>query len=68
MFTNGDYAEYFIEVEDLIKKVIVIYTDMLNELSDNSFRSKIEPVARESMDTFRFMKELREKFFGNKET
>ena len=65
MFTNSDYAEYFGEVENLLKDCVVIYTDLLNELNDNALKSKIEPMALESMGNFRAIKRQKEKFLPN---
>ncbi|MFA6636687.1 MAG: hypothetical protein WCV56_06260 [Candidatus Omnitrophota bacterium] len=65
MFTNSDYAEYFGETEDLMKDCVIIYTDLLNELNDNALKSKIEPMASESMENFRFIKTRKEKFLPN---
>jgi hypothetical protein len=62
MFTNSDYAEYFGEIESLMKDCVIIYTDLLNELNDNALKSKIEPMALESMENFRFIKTRKEKF------
>ena len=62
MFTKDDYAEYFSQIEDMLKKTISIYTDLLNELNDNVIKSKLDPLATESMDSFRFIKEQKERF------
>jgi len=62
MFTKDDYKEYFGQIEDMLKSAISIYTDLLNELSDNAIKSKIDPLAVESMDSFRFIKEQKERF------
>ncbi len=62
MFTKDDYTGYFSQIEDMLKKSISIYTDLLNELNDNAIKSKIDPLASESMDSFRFIKEQKQKF------
>jgi hypothetical protein len=62
MFTKDDYTGYFSQIEDMLKKSISIYTDLLNELNDNAMKSKIDPLASESMDSFRFIKKQKEKF------
>lgn len=62
MFTKGDYAEYMREIEDLIRECVVLYTDLLNELNDSAIKSKLEPLASESMEDFRYIKEQKEKF------
>ncbi|HPN72996.1 MAG TPA: hypothetical protein PKZ41_03270 [Candidatus Omnitrophota bacterium] len=62
MFTKEDYAEYMNEIEDLIREAVVVYTDLLNELSDSSIKSKIEPLASESMDSYRYIRSQKEKF------
>jgi hypothetical protein len=62
MFTKNDYIGYFSQIEDMLKKTVSIYTDLLNELNDSAIKSKIDPLAVESMDSFRFIKEHKEKF------
>jgi len=62
MFTNEDYAEYFGETENLLKESIVIYTDLLNELNNNAIKSKLEPLASECMESFRYIRQQKEKF------
>lgn len=62
MFTKDDYIGYFSQIEDMLKGSISVYTDLLNELNDNAIKSKLDPLASESMDSFRFIKEQKEKF------
>ena len=62
MFTSQDYKNYFTELEDIYKKTINAYTDLLNELGNYSIESKLSSMATENMDAFRFMREQKEKF------
>jgi hypothetical protein len=62
MFTKDDYLGYFSQIEDMLKQSISIYTDLLNELNDNAIKSKLDPLATESMDSFRFIRQQKEKF------
>ena len=62
MFSKSDYYNYFDELEDQLKRAIVIYTDLLNELSDKSVRNKLYAMAQDNMDTFRFIKIQKDKF------
>lgn len=62
MFTDSDYAEYFAEIEKMLKELITVYTDLLNQLSDSSIKSKLSPLAEECMEAFRFAKEQRQNF------
>ena len=62
MFTNADYAEYFGEAENLLKESMVIYTDLLNEINNNAIKSKLEPLAAECMESFRYIRQQKEKF------
>jgi len=62
MFTDEDYKNYFNELENIFKKSLTIYTDLLNELSDKSISSKLSPIIAESMEAFRFIKKYKEKF------
>jgi hypothetical protein len=62
MFTKDDYMGYFNQLEDMLKQSIGIYTDLLNELNDNAIKSKLDPIATESMNSFRFIKKQKEKF------
>jgi hypothetical protein len=62
MFTKADYANYFKEMEDIIKGTLVIYTDLLNELEDRSMHSKLYAIMSETADAFKFIKQEKEKF------
>lgn len=62
MFTNEDYKNYFSELEAISKKAMVIYTDLLNEVSDSSIRSKLYPIMSEEFEAFRVLKKHKEKF------
>ena len=62
MFTDEDYRNYFDQLEDISKKALTIYTNLINELSDYSMRSKLYPIMLEDMEAFRFIKTYKEKF------
>ncbi len=62
MFTKEDYIGYFSELEGLFKKTLVTYTDLLNELGDQSVRNKLYVLASENMEAFNFIKTQKEKF------
>ncbi|MFA6078840.1 MAG: hypothetical protein WC779_03750 [Candidatus Omnitrophota bacterium] len=66
MFTKDDYANYFAELESVFRNNLEIYTDLLNDLSDQAIRSKLFMLAEEDMDTFNFIADTRKKHFGNK--
>jgi len=62
MFTKEDYITYFDELENVSKKILVIYTDLMNEVADQSLRSKLYALTSESMEGFKFIKEAKDKF------
>ncbi len=62
MFTNEDYKNYFNELENISKKALTVYTDLLNEISDSSIRSKLYPIMSENLEAFRVLKKYKEKF------
>ena len=62
MFTDEDYRNYFNELENISKKALTIYTNLINELSDYSIRSKLYPIMLEDMEAFRFMRTYKKKF------
>ena len=62
MFTEEDYKTYFKELEDVFRKSIVIYTDLLNELSDRSITSKLRVLAAENMQAFKFIQKEKDRF------
>ena len=62
MFTEEDFQSYFNEMEDSFKKVLLIYTDLLNLMDDRSSRSKIQAVSVEDMDAFTVIQTAKEKF------
>jgi len=63
MFTKEDYTNYFNELEEIFKKTLVIYTDLLNDLSDAAIRSKLFMLAAEDNDAFNFITETKAKYF-----
>lgn len=65
MFTNGDYKNYFTELEDSIKKNIVIYTDLMNVVDNKAALSKLQVLASENSQAFKFIREQKEKFSGD---
>jgi formiminotetrahydrofolate cyclodeaminase len=62
MFTKEDYANYFAELEAIYKKSLVIYTDLLNELQDQSIRNKLYALATENMEAYNFITQTKAKF------
>lgn len=62
MFTNKDYINYLEEFEGILKKALVIYTDLLNDLDNKAIHSKLYAIATENMDAFQLIKSLKEKF------
>ena len=62
MFTDEDYKNYFSELENICKKTLTIYTDLVNELSDQSTRSKLSPIISEDIEAFKTIKGYKEKF------
>ncbi len=65
MFTDEDYRTYFDQLESISKKALVIYANLINELSDYSIRSKLYPIMVEDMEAFRFVKTYKEHFSSN---
>jgi hypothetical protein len=62
MFTKDDYINYFGELEGILKESIAICTNVLNEAENKTLRSKIDVLASENMETFRFVKSQKKKF------
>lgn len=62
MFTNDDYQNYFSEIEETLKKNIVIYTDLMSLVDNKSILSKLQVLALESSDAFKFIRAQKEKF------
>ena len=62
MFTDDDYIGYFSELESNYKNTLTIYTDLINDLMDQSIRSKLLPIISEGMDAFKAIKEWKRKF------
>ncbi|MDD3087316.1 MAG: hypothetical protein PHP89_01990 [Candidatus Omnitrophica bacterium] len=53
MFTKEDYKNYFSELENIIKKSVVIYTDLINLVDDRSIHNRLHAMVQESMGNFR---------------
>ncbi len=62
MFTKEDYTNYLKDLENIIKKSVVIYTDIINIIDERSIRNRLHAMAKESMDGYRFIVEEKEKF------
>ncbi|MFA7677768.1 MAG: hypothetical protein WCY34_06365 [Candidatus Omnitrophota bacterium] len=62
MFTESDYRNYFSEIEGALKDSLVIYTDLLNELSNKAIYNKLYSIVSENMDAFRFIKDKAKNF------
>ena len=62
MFTNDDYKNYFTEIEDVIKRNIIIYTDLMNVVDNKAMLSKLQVLALENADAFKFIREQKNKF------
>ncbi|MBI4432148.1 MAG: hypothetical protein HY592_01515 [Candidatus Omnitrophica bacterium] len=63
MFSEDDFKGYFQETEDVIKKTLVFYTDLLNEVQDRAVRNKLLPLMTENVEMFRWLKKKKEKLF-----
>ena len=66
MFTEQDYRNYFEELENIFKKALTIYTDLLNEVGDQAIRNKLHPVTLDNFEAFRFIKTRKEDFLSKK--
>mgnify|MGYP001424751258 CR=1 FL=1 len=62
MFTKDDYVNYLQELENIVKKSVVIYTDLINLTDDRPIRNRMHAMAKESMDAFRFITEIKNRF------
>jgi hypothetical protein len=62
MFTKNDYKKYFDEMLDIMKELLVNYTDLVNETSDRAISNKIFALMSEDAETFKFIKAQKEKF------
>ncbi len=62
MFAKEDYLNYFGELESIFKEGLIIYTDLLNDISDQAIRNKLFMLAAENMDTYNFIIKTKEKF------
>lgn len=63
MFSEDDFKGYFQETEDVIKKTLFFYTDLLNEVQDRAVRNKLLPLMTENVEMFRWLKKKKEKLF-----
>jgi len=64
MLTDKDYQNYFIELEDMYKKMLLIHTDLINELIDQSIRNKLYAMVSEDETSFKVIREFKNKFFN----
>jgi len=64
MLTDKDYQNYFIELEDMYKKMLLIHTDLINELIGQSIRNKLYAMVSEDETSFKVIREFKSKFFN----
>lgn len=62
MFTKEDYRAYFEELSQILKKTLVIYTDLINEIDDKSVHNKLYALTLENMSAFEFISKAKEDF------
>ena len=62
MFTNKDYFTYFKTLEDMLREELMLLTDTINELSDQSIRNKLCMVLTEDTEDFRFFRDQAKQF------
>ena len=62
MFTEKDYEAYLDEISEIYKRTLVIYTDILNEIDSKAVKSKLQVLARDNMEAFRFVRDESVKF------
>jgi len=67
MFDKDDYQNYFEEAETKFKKLLVDYTDILNELDNKAVKSKILSQMKESLGNYRAIRDINEKYFKKKD-
>jgi len=63
MLTDQDYQNYFIEMEDMYKKMLLKHTDLINELIDQSIRNKLYAMISEDEISFKTIRGFRGKYF-----
>jgi len=64
MLTDKDYQNYFTELEDIYKKMLLIHTDLINELVDQSIRNKLYAMVSEDEASFKAIKAFKSEFFN----
>ena len=52
MFDSNDYIKYFEEAEKKFKTLLVLLTDILNELDNKAVRSKMLVLMKESLENY----------------
>lgn len=62
MFSKKDYQSYFQDLESILSKQIVLLTDILNEVSDQSVRSRLYAIALDDSGIFDDVLVQKEKF------
>ncbi|MCA9408953.1 MAG: hypothetical protein KC733_09705 [Candidatus Omnitrophica bacterium] len=66
MFSDADYYRYFQALEDLLKEILTIDTDFMNELIQAHIRSIFHVILDEDMDCLEYI--LREKMKFDRST
>jgi len=68
MFTQNDFQEYLMNTERQLSQILLVYTDMLNEIDEKAMRSKITSIMTESLEAYRFIKKKRGELFLERKT
>ena len=62
MFSDEDFIGYFKTLEEMLKSVMVISTNLSNELSDQSIRNRFDAIQTDDIETLRFVREQLKNF------
>ena len=62
MFSREDFLSYLNEAEELFRRNIEIYTDLLNVLEEKSIANKLFVMASDDLTAFESVQALKAKF------
>ena len=64
MFSKEDFLNYLEEAEELYRKNVEIYTDLLNVLEEKSLFNKLFMIANEDLTAFEYVQSAKTKLKG----
>ncbi len=64
MYTSDQDNTRIAEMEKPLKKMLAIYTDLLNGMEDKTFKMTLSIITNDNVNVYRFLKDLKSNIKG----